>query len=272
MFISRKRRNYGAPLNQALIQQHLADAPKPGELSEDFPSFIDIMFAAQRQERDEPGAKVWKPHTTSLGLRPASKSTASFRGATTDTSFVEQVFHSNLERDHVHSLMADPRVAQVSSQTLRVRYVDALGKVRHTTIDLLVTLTDGRKIAIAVKPHGRRLRSGIDSTMRYAAESNPKVADRFVVSTDRHVTKVQADNARLILRSRRLRAEQDVELMRVLLPTINGAVPIWHLVRQFQQEGRGLTAAVNLIDEGLLTFDATKPLSYSTLITRNLSK
>lgn len=197
--------------------------------------------------------RFWQEHTPHTGRRPPQKGVANFRGATVDADGREIVLESTLEHAASLIMRADRTVAMVQSQVGPVHYVDDKSKERRPVFDFLATSASGKDLAIAVKPSRRRAASGIDDTIAMVRKQRPDFGDEVAVWTEEQLPRCAEHNAGLILRSRKLRNDDDVAELKQLVANTLGAVHIGHLVRHAQcGRSRAFTAVVNLIDDGVL--------------------
>lgn len=177
------------------------------------------------------------------------KSSASSRSLyPNDTQNSRAFCESGLERGFLTMVLVHPDVVEVQEQPQAVTYIDEDGKVRTHTFDFLIRLRDGRTIAVDVKADGRRLKSGIDKVHRLIQKQHPGYADKFIVRTDREISRVRVRNAELILRARTLRNEETIEELRRHLASMHGVFRLDSLVALFNDEAAGFNAVLNLID------------------------
>ncbi|WP_417683975.1 hypothetical protein [Roseibium sp.] len=155
---------------------------------------------------------------------------------------------SLLERDFLTILLAHPEAELFQEQPEPVTYVDAEGKTRTHTFDVLVFLKNGQRIAYDIKPEKLKVRSQIEATHRLIKKQHPNYAAKLVVRTDLEISRVHVRNAELILRSRTLWDEEAVEQLRQHLTSMHGVFRFAALVALFDCEADGFNAVLNLID------------------------
>lgn len=195
----------------------------------------------------------WQDHTPHIGRRPPQKGVANFRGSTIDTDGREIVLESTLERAAATIALADRKIVRLQSQVGPVYHVDAEGKEKRPVFDFLATAPSGKDLAIAVKPSRRRVASGIDDTIALVRKQRPDFGDEVAVWTEHQVPRYAEHNAGLVLRSRKLRNDDDVAELKQLVGDTLGVVHVGHLVRHAKcGYARAFTAIVNLIDDGIL--------------------
>lgn len=196
--------------------------------------------------------RTWQDHVPHTGRRPPQKGVANFRGSTTDAGGREIVLESTLEQAAAAILLADRKVARLRSQVGPVHHVDEAGKEKKPVFDFVADGHAGDDLAIAIKPERRRISSGIDETIARVRTQRPDFTAGVEVWTEKQLSRCAEHNARLILRSRRLRNEADIAGMREILDSSGGAFRLGHLVKARGGGARNFAAAVNLIDDGVL--------------------
>lgn len=195
----------------------------------------------------------WREHTPHTGRRPPQKGVANFRGSTVDAEGNELVLESTLEFGASLIMRGDRTVALVQSQVGPVYHVDAEGKEKRPVFDFLATAFSGKDLAIAVKPSRRRVQSGIDDTIALVRKQRPDFGDEVAVWTEHQVPRFAEHNAGLVLRSRKLRNDDDVAELRQIVSRTLGVVHLGHLARHAKcGYARAFTAIVSLIDDGVI--------------------
>ena len=200
---------------------------------------------------------VWIPPSASKASRRSplkGKTTSSVRGSLVNPATNrEMVYDSTLERDLIGIAVAHPDVVAVREQPAPITYVDADGRRRSHTLDLIADLRGGIRLNIAVKPASKVRSSGIEDTLeRLQAQSARGPNERFVVRTGDHITRDRAADARLILKSRRMRDEAVIAEVGAVASTLRGTVPIATLMAASRNDGHGFMAVVALIGDGVL--------------------
>jgi len=201
--------------------------------------------------------RVWIPPSASKASRRSplkGKTTSSVRGSLVNpVTNREMVYDSTLERDLICIATTHRDARAVREQPKPVTYVDADGRERKHTFDLVVDLKDGSRLNIAVKPAAKVASSGIEDTLeRIRAQSARPPNERFVVRTGDHITRDRAADARLILKSRRMRDESVIAEVGAVASTLRGTVPIASLMEASRNDGHGFMAVVALIGDGVL--------------------
>lgn len=202
---------------------------------------------------------LWIPPGRSIASRiPSARSRGSCRGASpylgADRSLV---FESNLERGLQAMLQADRNVRSIEDQPPAVSYVDRKGRTHRHTFDFRVVTVDGTRIAYAVKPSAKVVKSGINEILREVSKQvGPKFADHYELKTDFEITPQRTLHAREILHYRRGRNEGDVQEMRRFVSTLRGRAKMRDIARvSGMVEGRAWAALVNLLDTGEIALE-----------------
>lgn len=179
----------------------------------------------------------------------------------------ELLYESSLERDLAYILVVHPDVVDVHDQPAPVDYFD--GAPRKHTFDYRAVRKSGRRTAIAVKPAKRVDSSGLAAEINLIRAQAPEgFAEEFVIRTEEHITRVRADNARLIHRARRTRDSEDVAAVAIAVSNMEGATAISSLVVTSTNSGDGFFAVICLIDDGVLQHLGTGRITYDSLVQR----
>jgi hypothetical protein len=211
-----------------------------------------IPTAPSSNDPEERFTSLWQEHVPHAGRRPPQKGVANFRGSTTDADRREIVLESTLEQAASTISLGNRLVARLQSQVGPVCHLDENGEEKRPIFDFVSTGTSGETLAVAVKPGRRRESSGIDDTVAAVRNQRPEFASEVAVWTEQQLPRHAEHNAGLILRSRRLRNEPDVTAMHKVARLTRGAFHLGYLLRKHGADARGFTAAVNLIDDGVL--------------------
>ena len=212
---------------------------------------------------------LWSPTSPSAGSRrPSLRGKGSVRGAVVDhASNREIVFESILERGMAEMLLARRDVTSVLDQPPPVRYLDAEGRGHKHTFDFLAITSSGRRCAIAVKPAAKVVRSQIEETISLIkAQIGDRFADTYLLRTERHITKARVFNARLILRSRRSRSEEDITTVRSIIERRPGEMLVADIVAAAKIGARGFNALIGLVDDGVVQAVGDERLDYPAYV------
>jgi hypothetical protein len=245
-----RRRNFGIPLVDKIVLRAMPPTPSlaPAQASDD-----DLL---------------WVPPAPSIASRlPPARSRGSCRGFIVDPGSNRAiVYESTLERDFACILAADRRVAHIHDQPPAVTYATRDGRRHRHTFDFRFSKVDGTSIAVAIKPSEKVDRSGIREILALIQDQARDFADRFLLRTERHITKTQAYNARFILQARRLRDDAGVAALQNIVSTLNGSARISDLVSASGLGAHGLTAIACLIDEGALQLVDAVPIDFNASV------
>lgn len=199
-----------------------------------------------------------RPLPSRATRKPSARSKASSRGHVTggspsDASPRLRYFESKREQEVLYLLLARPDVTDVWDQPSPVSYRDATGRKRSHTFDFLITLTDGRRIAIAVKPAARVERQGFRDTLQLIRAATPlSFADEVVLITERSYTPSAARNAQKLHDYRRTADPEADQAIADLMQGLSGPTTIAELVETSGLGGRAFRAAFKAIYAGLL--------------------
>lgn len=171
-----------------------------------------------------------------------------------------------LERKFVRLFQCNPEVVEIVEQQPVVNYIDADGRNRKHTFDLLVTYADGRRVAFAIKPHRIAERIQLwDLVNLIAQQMSPRLADAACVLTERKIDPIDLHNAELMNVCRIGDPADDDAILEAVRPLI-GAVPLAHLVETAGIGGRGYRAVLRLIAGGRLRALVHERINDHTLI------
>ena len=213
----------------------------------------------------------WVPTQPSTAARKVkSRSRNHCVGATVDVPGNRVIsFESNLEGNLAHILLADRSILHVQDQAPHLNFVDREGKSGRHWFDFLVTKTDGRRVAYAVKPTKYIKSSGIKEILGQIRNQHPTFADKYVLATEREISPARVVHAQWILWARRGRNETDIQSLMTLVTTLNGVTQIQDLVWASRLGGRGFCAVVCLIDDGVLKLEGNDPIGYRARVRLN---
>ncbi len=149
-------------------------------------------------------------------------------------------------------LLSLPSVAKAREQvSVRYRWK---GIVRTYTIDVVVRLRNGRRVAFAVKRSMPELLR--DDTIAIieaiAAEHGARVADEYRTVTYESLDPVALENAKLILACGRDHDIAGQRLVGEILADLGQTVSLREIAEASGLGGRGVRAAVALIQSGIL--------------------
>ena len=208
------------------------------------------------------GAAEWFPPKASLADREMPlRNLKAFRtysrnGLTGRETYGESLGEADLI--DIHTIRHDINTLQ---EQVKAEYVDEDGVLRTHFIDLLVTRLDGYREGYAYKDASHRSSSEIDKIVAAVKAHNPDLLDSFEVRTRATVSKSEAANARLIIRARQLRDDQDVASLQQRLAQVQGWVQLQVILDLFEDRSRAFEAAVCLIDDGVLLWGGDAYLS-----------
>lgn len=143
-------------------------------------------------------------------------------------------------------------VVKLRDQWPKVEYVDQDGVVSTHTFDWHITLANGQRHAIAARPFEQiKGLAGIMDLIR-KQRAHREYADGITILTERDCSSDDVANAKLVLRARRHRDNDEMQSALTELRTVNGSVLFGDLVRKAPVEAIRRIAMWNLIDFGIL--------------------
>lgn len=175
----------------------------PNEVPDEGTSLSDANIAATR------GLIYRTPEPSRATRKIPRRSKASLRG-----SMVAKLpgferprvlwFESAHEYRFLCQMLVREDVFSIWDQPPAISYVDGRGRKRGHTFDFLVTLQNGERIAVAIKPSIRALSQNFIAELEMVAVSMPKqYADRIVLITEKHIDReAAAEAARQLTRAR----------------------------------------------------------------------
>ncbi|KPN64760.1 hypothetical protein SAMN04488527_11674 [Aliiroseovarius crassostreae] len=169
-------------------------------------------------------------------------------------------FESLLELLTIHMAATRPNFADLIEQPFEVSFIDASGKKGHHHIDLLVVLTDGRRLAVAVKPAAKvtnELREELGAIKRHLPR---ELADDLILVTDQNFTRAQALNALRYFEFSKHADPVADQALTAALEKRKGIVSMGDLATLAGLAGRGYRAAfraafqgkIQVLSEGLI--------------------
>lgn len=199
-----------------------------------------------------------RPLPSRATRKPPARSKSSSRGQVPSQTAADsrprlRHVESKGELSALYLLLARPDVVDVWDQPPPVSYRDATGRRRSHTFDFLISLTDGRRIAIAVKPEAIVERTGFRETLRLIRAATPlSYAHEVVLITERSYTPSAARNAQKLHDFRRTPDPEAEEAIGALVQDLKGPTTIAELVEATGLGGRAFRAAFKAIYAGLL--------------------
>lgn len=203
---------------------------------------------------DERYVVVWRsPKPSNAGRKIPLLSNVSVRSTTVSPDTDRVVMTEALHEFELWTIcLVDRRVAEIVEQPAPpLPVLDKTGKWTTHHFDFLVIMTNGCRVAVAVKPEDHREKA--DHAVAYCNQFHKgKLADRYVVRTRADMSRRAVANAGLILWARRLREEEHVARMDAIASEIPGIFSMDLLWAKFGAADEAYVAAINLIDQGKL--------------------
>lgn len=177
------------------------------------------------------------PLPSSALRRPALKSPISVRGflvakLPSAPEGRQIFFESGRERNFILLTLARQDVVNIEEQSVSVRYTDSRGRLAKYTLDFLVTLADGKKIGVEVKPADKAQDPALVEKLSLIEPMLvPQHADEFRLFTDAQYAPWQAANAGMLHEARKAPDPAADALLEAAIKTLQGTVSIADLHR-----------------------------------------
>jgi len=218
-------------------------------------------------------AEVFRPPLQSRATRKISlRSKASARGLVVarlpaDPHPRKIWFESWPEYKCLLLLLAMAEVYNIWDQPPKIRYRNRDGKFCNHTFDYLVTLTNGERIAIAVKPAALVIKRDFVDELSYVAAAVPlDFADRVWLITEKNLNKDEVANAEMLHAFRRKPDVEADEAIDGVIADLKGGMTIGSLVEVSGLGARGFRAIVRAIFDGKLSAPRQEKITYATRV------
>lgn len=160
---------------------------------------------------------------------------------------------SQVEYHHLALRLVDPSIVQVHEQVGPIPFVDEHGRPENHYIDLMITKSDGRRVAVAVKPTDRLVSGRFMRELAQLEKTMPRgVADELRLVTEHSFSRADAFNAVMYLRFSLTPDYQVDQLLNDVLSTISGAMTIGDVCKTCRSGGRAFRCVVRAIYNGSL--------------------
>lgn len=185
-----------------------------------------------------PNPSYIRPLHSRATRKPPARSKASSRGHVTGWTNIDPVwrlryFESKHEKDALFLLHARADVVDIWDQPPAIPYRDENGKVRSHTFDFLVTLKDGSRIAIAIKPAAIVEGTGFRDTLRLIRAATPlSFAQEVVLITEQSYCPSSARNAQKLHEFRRTKDHEADEVVAALICGLSAPTTIAELTQK----------------------------------------
>ena len=177
------------------------------------------------------------------------------------------VYESLLELKVLYLLLADPNLVDIREQFPKVKYKDQNGRSKHHVFDFLATMSDERRVAIAVKPAAIVEKSGFRTELITIRKATPlALADQVALTTERSFTEADVRNAEKLHEFKRTADPEADAVVNELLLKLTDPISVKEFVSQTTFEGRGFRALFRAIYSGAAKTLEQGDISYSTTI------
>lgn len=180
-------------------------------------------------------------------------------------------YESSTERAFFLVALTDPNTVDIVEQPFTLRYIDEAGRTRRYTFDYLVTMRDGRRIAVEVKNSAQARKPKVVERIRQAASRLvPEHADEVFLFTEESFTRTQIENAEQFLNCQR---EVDPEADRQLgtaVSTLRGSTTVSDLIKISGLAERGYPAVIRAMYSGSLQWNRERLIGPKTMVRREV--
>ncbi len=221
---------------------------------------------------DDFGGPYVPPERTRATRMFPARSRASGRGfviAKLRASAVQRqlIFESDLERKCLLVLLSQKAVVNIWDQPPQITYRNKAGKPTSHTFDFLVTLEDGKRIAIAVKPDGLVERNGFNQEFALIkAQTTKQFADDALLVTNSSFSAAEVRNAELLHMFRQAEdVEADVAVQQIFRG-MNCERSLGHVVAVTGLNGRAFRAGFKAIFDGIVLTDMSVPVTEASML------
>ncbi|MDF1871834.1 TnsA endonuclease N-terminal domain-containing protein [Vannielia sp.] len=221
---------------------------------------------------DDFGGPYVPPERTRATRMFPARSRASGRGFViaqlrASAAWRQLIFESDLERKCLLVLLSQIAVVNIWDQPPQITYRNEGGKPTFHTFDFLVTLEDGKRIAIAVKPDGLVERNGFDREFALIKTQTPKqFADDALLVTDSSFSAAEVRNAELLHMFRQGEdAEADAAVQQILRG-MNCETSLGQVVAAAGLQGRAFRSGFKAIFDGIVLTDLSLPVTEASML------
>ncbi|MFP7675810.1 TnsA endonuclease N-terminal domain-containing protein [Marivita sp. S0852] len=221
---------------------------------------------------DDFGGPYVPPERTRAARMFPARSRASGRGFViakprASAALRQLIFESHLERKCLLVLLSQQSVVDIWDQPPHIIYRNRGGKSAFHTFDFLVTLEDGNKIAIAVKPGALVERYRFDREIALIkAQTAKQFADDVLLVTENSFSAAEVRNAELLHMFRQAEdAEADAAVQQILRG-MNCDTSLGQVVTATGLQGRAFRAAFKAIFDGIVLTDLSLPVTEASML------
>jgi hypothetical protein len=178
-------------------------------------------------------------------------------------------YESILERCLLLLARLRPDAVEVAEQPPAVTYIDDANRERSHTFDCRLTLTDGTRWLIAVKPSALVEKTGIDRIVQLTAEQIlPSVADFVALFTEKMLSQVDLFNAEVVHMATRDASPEDDAVLAKAIRRIKGEITIAALAEASGLGGCAYDAILRAVDAGALRLVEYGRLDFDAVLSR----
>lgn len=205
-----------------------------------------------------------------------SRSSISARGVIlarfrNSTRLAQVGYESTLERAFVLIALADCNTTDIVEQPFTLRFVDSESRPRRYTFDYLVTMRDGRRVAVEVKNSQQASKPKVISKVRDAASRLvPDYADEVVLFTEKNFTRTQVENAEQFLNCQREADPNADNRLLAVISSLQGSMSVGDLVKISGLAERGYPAVVRAMYSNLLHWKMDALIGPKMMVSREV--
>ncbi len=182
-------------------------------------------------------------------------------------------YESSLERSFALIALADTNSVDIVEQPFTLRYVDTIGKMRRYTFDYLVTMRDGRRIAVEVKHSQQARKQKVIAKIGDAASRLvPDYADEVFLFTERNFTRTQVENAEQFVNCQREIDPDADDQLGATIAGLKGSITVSDLVKVSDLAELGYPAVIRAMYNNLLHWNRKALIGPKTMVSREVAQ
>lgn len=196
--------------------------------------------------------------------KPTRKKIGACAGTLVDPFRKREIYYeSQLERDHLVRLIAQPNVVEIREQQL-VEYTKN-GRLSKHYVDFIVELDTGHRIAYFVKPSDEVEKSGLRNEIREIVDGcEESFADEFVILTEQHLDETIVANSMQIIECGKSFDYEAIDAVRACLKTAGATVTPRQVGELTGLNARGSDALLAMLPSGDVRTAITTHISLDT--------
>ena len=174
---------------------------------------------------------------------------------------------SKLERNCLLLWLAKRDVYDVRDQPSSVSFKDVSGQMRKHTFDFLITLNNGKKYAVVVKPSNKANKDKFKSDINCLSQQLPKsFADQLVLFTDRSYRHEEAVNAERLFKLKTHITSDDHLAIKCAISGQAGFKTVRAILADAGNPNGGFGAVLHAVFEGRLELIRSQLITLDSLV------